>query len=204
MLSNKTHFEARNEWLARPPSDSMIARLLKIPLINVIVHHTGTNKCSKRFECMKQMRDIQDSDINNGFGDIRYNFVVGGDGYIYIGRNWEYEGNHTNKFNNCSIGIGLIGNFSSQDEPTEKQMNSLKSLLNEGVNIGKLRADYKLLAGNTLIGGDSPGKNIIKIIKTWPQYSTSEIICKNRENVSNTTGEIKTQASGNTICLRNM
>lgn len=137
---------------------------------------------------MKVMLSIQQYHLGIKYADIGYNFLISGDGYIYVGRSWDYMGAHTYPFNRCTFGIAFIGDF-TQDEPTLEQINALKLLLLVGVKMGKLRPDYKLFAGNTLIGGDSPGNNIIDIIKKWPHYSTSEIDkfhCKNRTDLIKT------------------
>jgi peptidoglycan recognition protein len=50
----------------------------------------------------------------NGWSDIGYNFLVGGDGNIYEGRGWIRVGAHTPGYNINSMGICLIGNFTCE------------------------------------------------------------------------------------------
>lgn len=45
------------------------------------------------------------------WNDIGYNFLVGGDGAVYVGRGWDDEGAHTLGHNKRSIGIAFIGDF---------------------------------------------------------------------------------------------
>lgn len=41
----------------------------------------------------------------NKWDDIGYNFLVGGDGDIFEGRGWLYEGTHCKGLNSQSIGM---------------------------------------------------------------------------------------------------
>lgn len=43
-----------------------------------------------------------------------FSFLVGGDGRVYEGTGWHKEGAHTYGYNNRSIGIGVIGNFTGE------------------------------------------------------------------------------------------
>ena len=46
--------------------------------------------------------------------DIGYNFLVGEDGNVYVGRGWGARGAHSVKYNAKSIGICIIGDFTSK------------------------------------------------------------------------------------------
>jgi N-acetylmuramoyl-L-alanine amidase len=48
------------------------------------------------------------------WSDIGYNFLVGEDGNVYEGRGWGKKGAHSIPFNSKSIGICIIGNYSSK------------------------------------------------------------------------------------------
>lgn len=51
---------------------------------------------------------------NNGWDDIGYNFIIGEDGNVYEGRGWKYLGTHAPAYNGQSIGICVIGDFTSK------------------------------------------------------------------------------------------
>jgi peptidoglycan recognition protein len=51
---------------------------------------------------------------SNGWSDIGYNFLVGGDGNIYEGRGWERVGAHAPGYNSNSMGICFIGSFTCE------------------------------------------------------------------------------------------
>jgi N-acetylmuramoyl-L-alanine amidase len=60
-------------------------------------------------------RGIQDWHINgNGWCDIGYSFLVGGDGNVYEGRGWDEIGAHTGGFNSQGYGVCFLGSFTSQ------------------------------------------------------------------------------------------
>ena len=66
----------------------------------LFVHHAETSSCSDLATCSQIVRGIQDWHINgNGWCDIGYSFLVGGDGNIYEGRGWDEIGAHTGGFN---------------------------------------------------------------------------------------------------------
>jgi hypothetical protein len=46
--------------------------------------------------------------------DIGYNFLIGGDGRIYQGRGFNVVGTHAPRYNQKSIGICFIGDWSSR------------------------------------------------------------------------------------------
>jgi N-acetylmuramoyl-L-alanine amidase len=50
----------------------------------------------------------------NGWDDIGYSFLVGGDANAYMGRGWDKVGAHAPGYNSQSIGICFIGSFTSK------------------------------------------------------------------------------------------
>lgn len=51
--------------------------------------------------------------LKNGWNDIGYSFAIGGDGRIYHGRGFNVIGAHAPRYNDKSIGICLIGDWTS-------------------------------------------------------------------------------------------
>ncbi|XP_055384729.1 peptidoglycan-recognition protein LF-like [Condylostylus longicornis] len=163
-------YVSRTDWIAQPPNDELVDLIL--PVHRIIIAHTATEPCTTLAQCVFRTRDIQTFHIEaRGFDDIAYNFLIGGDGLIYIGRGWNKIGVTTKGFNNDSLSIGLIGSFSSV-APPEIQINAVKFLIREGLKTGKISYDFKLYGQNQLINTTSPGEKLIKIIKTWPNFVT--------------------------------
>lgn len=75
--------------------------------------------------------------------DINYNFVVGGDGSVYVARGWDAscEAASTDEppFN------GLIVGFLGMSEPSASQRKVAQELLAQGIKLGKLAEDYQLI-----------------------------------------------------------
>lgn len=109
---------------------------------------------------------------SRGWDDIAYNFLIGGNGFVYVGRDWDKMGTHTKEYNQDSIGIAFIGTFNSI-EPSEKQLLAAQRLLELGIQNGKLHPNYRLLGHRQLMATQSPGDKLYEIIKTWPHWSSS-------------------------------
>ncbi|CAD6213446.1 GSCOCG00004074001-RA-CDS [Cotesia congregata] len=73
---------------------------------------------------------------------IGYNFLISGDGKVYIGRGWRTVGAHTIGVNKKSIGIALIGTFYDKS-PNSVQLNSMKNLINFGIAFDFIDKKFK-------------------------------------------------------------
>lgn len=106
------------------------------------------------------------------FDDIAYNFLVGGDGFGYVGRGWDYQGAHSKGHNIKSIGIAFMGNFIDEAPPAQ-QTNAAIKLIEEGVKLKKIASDYKLFGHRQVTKTESPGQALYDIIQTLPHWSNS-------------------------------
>jgi hypothetical protein len=97
----------------------------------IVIHHSGTSEGSARGMNEYHLRVRH---MENG---LAYHFVIGnghgmGDGELAIGNRWkkQLDGGHlaSETQNTYSLGICLVGNF-DQDQPTVRQMRSLKALI---------------------------------------------------------------------------
>ncbi|XP_071564587.1 uncharacterized protein [Temnothorax nylanderi] len=159
----------RDEWGARPPSESLRPRKLPVPY--VIICHTVTAFCTTQSKCANQLRIMQDYQMKNNFSDIAYNFLVGGDGLAYVGRSWNYKGAHSSDYNGISIGIGFIGDFTSV-VPPKTQLNAAQKLIEFGVEAKKIASDYILLGNRQVVNSESPGDALYNEIRNnWKNWS---------------------------------
>ncbi|KAJ8712948.1 hypothetical protein PYW08_008252 [Mythimna loreyi] len=162
-------FVKREEWGARNPRDTTP---LHIPVPLVVIHHTSTvPRCFDREACSDSMRQIQDyhMDVKNWW-DIGYNFGVGSDGAVYEGRGWDNLGAQSLHFNEVSIGITLIGNW-SLEVPPANQLSAVNALLQAGVDLGYLFPDYQLFGHRDVRDTQCPGDALYQEIQTWPHYT---------------------------------
>lgn len=117
------------------------------------------------------MRNIQSYHIRIDYGDIGYNFLVGGDGSIYVGQGWDNKGAHTFGYNAKSVCIAFMGDF-TVDQATPEMFNATRLLLEEGVRRYMLDKDYKLYGHRDLRAFESPGETVYKVIQGWPHYTS--------------------------------
>lgn len=115
-------------------------------------------------------------DADHNYGDIGYNFVIGGDGYIYVGRGWDLVGAHSRGYNYNSLGVGFIGDFRI-DEPNDNMMKAAETLVRLGVKLGKISKDYQVYGHCQVLPSlpVSPGRNMMKFIRTWSHWNDTNL-----------------------------
>nr|AQU14349.1 PGRP-LE [Locusta migratoria] len=170
-LSGKLKIIPRRDWLARPRSDPPTP--LQPPVPYVIVSHSATEGCDSQASCTQMARFIQTFHMESlGWADVGYNFMVGGDGYVYEGRGWTTVGAHTYGYNDRSLGLNMIGTF-IKELPPAKQMVALRQLIAMGVSEGYVAENYTLLAHRQLSATESPGTRFFEELMTWPHWSST-------------------------------
>ncbi|CAF0751633.1 unnamed protein product [Didymodactylos carnosus] len=132
---------SRSGWGARAAKGST---KLTTPVSHVVIHHTTGATCTAKNTCISRMKGFQNYHMDtNGWVDIGYNFLVGEDGNIYEGRGWTLVGAHCVGYNSKSIGISVIGDYSSR-LPVSKALTAVKALIKCGVQKGYIRSNYIL------------------------------------------------------------
>ncbi|XP_032587108.1 peptidoglycan-recognition protein LC isoform X3 [Drosophila mojavensis] len=141
-------FVPRAVWLAQPAQRQLPQLSLPVPM--VIVLPTNSENCSSQAQCVFRVRFLQTFDIESQQrDDIAYNFLIGGDGNVYIGRGWDTVGAHMNGYNTRSLSFAYIGSFHKQ-KPSAKQLTVTRLLLDYGVEHGKISSNYQLVGASTL------------------------------------------------------
>ncbi|XP_054736100.1 peptidoglycan-recognition protein LC-like [Anastrepha obliqua] len=160
---------SKDEWFAEAVKDDIDK--LKLPVPRVVISHTASTICENKVQCDARVQSVQAFHIHsNGWSDIGYNFLVGGNGLVYEGRGWYEEGAHTKGYNKDGIGIAFIGTF-NEEVPTANDLKAAQLLIEEGVKLGVLAQDYRLYGARQLSGTESPGKALYSIITKWPHWS---------------------------------
>lgn len=156
----------KEDWKGEPAV--AIIKLTRTPNL-VIISHTGNSSCYSLNSCSLELRRLQDYFIDDKYADIGYNFLIGQDGNVYVGRGWGLVNFHPQ----YSVGISFIGNYDESDYLNDDMIDATKKLLELGLNLGKMTVDYFLLGHNqtTKRFPHSPGKNVVEVIKTWSHYS---------------------------------
>jgi hypothetical protein len=146
-----------NERIRRhPPRYAPALRL-------AIVHHTAGSNSYSRAQSPAIVRAIEIYHVlGNGWDDIGYNFLVDKYGRIYEGRYGGIDRNvvgaHAQGFNTGSVGVALMGTYTSR-APTKAALRSLEKLLAWRLDLAHVdpRATLTYLSGgNPRFGAGVP------------------------------------------------
>ncbi|KAG8226180.1 hypothetical protein J437_LFUL012355 [Ladona fulva] len=158
----------RERWEANPPKGTTA---LRHPVNYVIISHTASEPGHSIAECCTHIRIFQKfHQESRNWDDIAYNFLVGGDGNVYEGRGWDNMGAHAKGMNDVSIGISFIGTFVDV-LPPPSQIRACKMLIDEGISLGNISANYKLLGHRQVSPTESPGEMLYKELQKWNHWS---------------------------------
>ncbi|XP_014480584.1 PREDICTED: peptidoglycan-recognition protein 2-like isoform X1 [Dinoponera quadriceps] len=158
---------SRSQWTNVPAGD---VNYLIMPIPYVVIHHTVTPECETREKCSQRVDNIRGYHMDdNGWDDIGYSFLVGGDGNIYEGVGWTREGAHTYSYNKKSIGISFIGNF-SRKQAKQSMLDAVHQLIECGKSQGILRSNVRVIGGRQVGPTSSPGEKLYQQIQNWPEW----------------------------------
>ncbi|XP_036340893.1 peptidoglycan-recognition protein LB-like [Rhagoletis pomonella] len=161
-------FIARHEWSARPPIErKRFAR----PAPFLIIHHSYEPGIALTAEdCRAAMHQIQDFHMNDRhWADIGYSFAICGDGNVYEGRGYEMVGAHAPLYNNRSIGLLLIGDFTAKLPPAP-MMAVAQDFINYSIEGGHLRTDFIMHRHMKVKNTECPGDALYAAVKQWPHW----------------------------------
>ncbi|XP_054015846.1 peptidoglycan-recognition protein SC2-like [Hylaeus anthracinus] len=161
---------SRDEWKARPPKERVLMNVTPTPY--VVIHHGGIAEyCFDQKACSAIVKSYQNLHIDDrGWLDIGYNFVIGEDGNAYEGRGWDFVGAHAPPYNNQSIGICVIGDF-SDFLPNNTALKTLNGLIDYGVFLGKISKDYHVIGHRQARETLCPGEEFFKFVQTNPRWT---------------------------------
>lgn len=152
----------KKDWLGREPKSFLN---ITPPVGMVIIKHTGGGTCKNFPSCAGKVQTIQGMNIADGMSDIYCNFLIGGDGNIYVGRGWDVQ----NLQRDSTIDIVFMGSFDI-DVFTSFMAEAAILLIEHGVKNNKLVSNYKIVCHNQTASLRSPGQNIFKEVVKWPHY----------------------------------
>lgn len=161
----------RSNWLARPSRGVMTKGVL--PLTRVIVCDTQTEECHIQDDCLEVVRNEQHYDMGPGkLQDIAFNFLIGGEGNVYVGRGWDLVGATTKHYNRGALGVALIGTF-GEKPPSEIQLKALGRLINTGIDNDKIAPNYTIVTHCQLREDGHPGKAMANQLSVWAHFDDS-------------------------------
>ncbi|KAL5016028.1 hypothetical protein ScPMuIL_005617 [Solemya velum] len=169
--ANAVNIMTRDCWSARETrkTDHMVT-----PVNFVFIHHTAMSRCYNHHDSCEEMKRIQDLHMDGrGWDDIAYNFVISEEGQVYEGRGWDRVGAHTKSWNDVAIAICIMGNFVDK-EPDSAAKSTLKNLLEFGVRLGKISADYTLHGHRDVRDTACPGDKLYNFIKSLSHFDQNK------------------------------
>jgi len=159
-LSLSEQFKIRKQ-VAKQEAPKMKG-MLRYKVKYIIVHSSATKPSQN-----VTVQSIRSDHLQRGFSDIGYHYVIDRRGFLFPGRDLEYQGAHTydkkNKISyNNNIGVCLIGGLSEQGKAefnfTWPQMDKLMHI------IFKLKLDYSSIQGvvghRDLVQTECPSFNV--------------------------------------------
>ncbi|CAF1501309.1 unnamed protein product, partial [Rotaria sordida] len=92
---DEVSFVNRAGWGAREPTS--ITNLTRKPLSFYVIHHTySPPNCYDDASCIQRVKSIQNyHQLDRGWVDIGYHFLVGENGKVYEGRGWNRQAAHS-------------------------------------------------------------------------------------------------------------
>jgi len=96
-------------------------------------------------------------------------------GFAFEGRGFDNWGSHAVGFNDITIGIGVIGDFTSVP-PNQAIINAIIQVIDDAMALGKLTEDYKIF-GRSDFSGPGPGEAFMNVIREWCHYGNRTDPC---------------------------
>jgi hypothetical protein len=140
--------------LAQNPAKSYPMRT-HADIKRIIIHHTATPPNIT----VERIADFQVK--NKGLPGITYHFCITAEGVVYQTQYLETVAAHAGAHSQDSVGVCLIGNFTSSSPP-QTQLNALAPLLAQLATLLGLTVE-QIFGYNEIVNTQSPGA-------TWPQW----------------------------------
>ncbi|MFZ5391783.1 MAG: N-acetylmuramoyl-L-alanine amidase [Patescibacteria group bacterium] len=120
----------REEWGADESIMFWLTDMEHAGIKQIVVHHTATANDSPLDSAAIMRSMYYYHTVENGWGDIGYNYVIDQQGNIFEGRRGGLGvvAAHAFGFNTNSVGISLIGNY-MEKQPSSASLRSLEKLI---------------------------------------------------------------------------
>ncbi|GIY00256.1 peptidoglycan recognition protein 1 [Caerostris darwini] len=137
---------------------------------HVIFSHTLEKSCYKLFDCCKIVQELQSYHVDVlDWPDIGFNFLIGNDGRVYVGRGWNKISQFSHDFNEKSLSVAFIGNF-FDTAPGPMALDTARNLIDCAVLKGYLMSNYTLHMLEDIECTANPAPGLKKKIQHWLHY----------------------------------
>lgn len=99
------NYVTRDEWGAEPARSR--SRLHPDRVVSLFVHHTVGAQQHDRAAWVRGIQRFHQ--IDRGWADVAYSWIVDADGVIYEGRGWSWTGAHTRGHNSTGVAVAYLG-----------------------------------------------------------------------------------------------
>lgn len=161
---------SRYEWSAKPPTQPLTRA--QLPMRELWLHHSVTKPTSNP---RADARLIQEIAFQRGFTDISYTALFHPDGTILEGRDYRFVGAHTKDHNSISLAGCLIGNYETDDRPTDAQILAFRWWRAQMVKAGALTPDHKFGPHKQVYATACPGFSAIGVLARFAEPYQSEV-----------------------------
>lgn len=149
---------SRAKWGAKPARST--TRLAPDRVKQVVVHHTtGQYRDHSTVQAIQRFHQV-----DRGWADVGYNFLVAPNGKIYEGRGWDVQGAHARGHNSTSVGVAYIGD--GRLPVPDAAFEAISFLIDEA----KKRFGNVKVVGHNAVGSTvCPGPVIDRWLQTPPE-----------------------------------
>jgi hypothetical protein len=114
---------------------------------------------------------LQNFSQSEGFQDIPFNFLIGGDGNVYEGRGDRYQGQISQRTSESSFEeleelgliVAFIGSFVDEG-PSARQQQTFRAFLDSSVRREVLQEDFQILSQDQLVMTNPPPEKLINFL----------------------------------------
>lgn len=162
-------------WGIRAPVDASKRQPLRNPDF-IAIHHTGGLHCRDHSGCTAAMRGIQATHLSrNRYNEIGFNFAIGGNGLVYVGRGWSIQGEFASHLQSRSLSVAFIGNYGNV-LPNQRQLNTFQSLIICGMQYGVI-PQHVTYFGHHQVRHEvaCPGQAFLHYLSTWPRFNRNPV-----------------------------
>jgi N-acetyl-anhydromuramyl-L-alanine amidase AmpD len=118
------------------------------------------------------VKEIREWHKAQGWQDCGYHFVIRRDGTREIGRHHDLQGSHVKGFNNCSVGVCLVGGIDDDGKPANNFTLAQFNALDEVLQILKMHYPKAEILGHCEL---NPGKACPSFdVQKWLQQKEND------------------------------